>query len=163
MTALPPESARSSHRLRQTRLALGFGLLEAIVALVILGGTGLTLFSWINSNLATASRLKDAERRAQSQLEAQAFLANLNPAMQPAGDAVFGKLRLSWRSETVEPLRDEFDQRGMLEPRWRLGLYRVSVRAAQTDDASGIEWQQLVAGWRLRGNGDAGPATASGR
>ena len=49
----------------------GFGLLEAIVALALLSGTGLALFSWINQNLQTASRLRAQEQEARLLLAAQ--------------------------------------------------------------------------------------------
>lgn len=133
------------------------------MALVILGSTGLMLFSWINNNMVTNSRLKDAEQRAQWQLEGQAWLSTLNPSQKPDGDIMLGALRLTWRSELVEPMRDEFDFRGSLSPRWRLGLYRVKAQMSRVDSASRIEWQQLVAGWRPRTSADAPPPGAAAR
>ena len=140
----------------------GFGLLEAIVAMVILGTSGLMIFSWINQNLQTATRLKDAEARAQLQLEAQSWLVSLNPALVPEGARAVGNLRLSWRSELLEPMRDEFDQWGHLVPRWQLGLYRMHLQAQRVDSGQQVEWQQVVAGWRLKSGftvsvGEAGP------
>jgi len=80
--------ARRSPRVAVIR---GFGLLEAIVAVVILGTSGLMLFSWLGQNLATASRVKDAEDRARLQLEAVAWLSNLNPAMESDGERLVGE------------------------------------------------------------------------
>ena len=141
----------------RARRPQGFGLLEAIVAMLILGTTGLMLFAWINQNLSTATRLKEAEARAQLQLEAQSWLASLNPALEPAGERVLDELRLSWRSELVEPMHDEFDHHGNLVPRWRLGLYRVKVQAHRTERDQWVEWQQLVVGWRVRPGSEALP------
>ena len=45
-------------------LCSGFGLLEAIVALALLAGTGIALFTWINQNLDAASRLNFLENLA---------------------------------------------------------------------------------------------------
>ena len=157
------EPGRIGGPVRQVTRTLGFGLLEAIVALVILGSAGLMLFGWINSNLVTASRLKDVEQRAQWRLEAQAWLTTLNPAKQAQGETAIGKLRLTWRSDLVEPMRDEFNLFGNLEPRWRLGLYRVSAQLREGDGAPVVDWQQLVAGWRLRSGNDAGSVTAGVR
>jgi general secretion pathway protein I len=144
------EPLRSCSRIRRSRQTTGFGLLEAIVALVILGSTGLTLFSWINNNLEAATRLKAIEQRAHDRLEAQAWLATLNPANQPEGGVLLGQLQLTWRSELVEPMHDEFDLFGNLVPRWRLGLYRVTAQVRQVGGGPGEEWQQLIAGWRVR-------------
>lgn len=138
----------------------GFGLLEAIVALVILGTSGLMVFTWINQNLQTATRVKDAEAQAQLQLEAQSWLASLNPALAPGGEKAVGSLRLSWRSELLEPMRDEFDQWGHLAPRWQLGLYRIHVQAMRVDSGQQVEWRQIAAGWKLK-SGFAAPADES--
>lgn len=129
-------------------LSRGFGLLEAIVALAILGTTGLVLMAWINQNIVTASQIKDAEARARLQLEAQAWLAVLNPALEPKGERQFGELKISWDSHLVEPMRDEYSFTGAFVPRWRIGLYRVQARASRA--ALSSEWQQLVAGWQER-------------
>lgn len=126
----------------------GFGLLEAIVALLILATSGLMLFAWINQNLNGAARIKDAETRAQLQLEAQGWVAKLNPAQQPEGELEIAGMQLAWRSELVEPMRDEFSYGGHIVPRWQLGLYRVKVSARHKGTSLQADWQQLVAGWR---------------
>ncbi|MEH0165280.1 hypothetical protein [Roseateles microcysteis] len=135
------------------RLSRGFGLLEAIVALAILGSTGLVLIAWINQNIVTATQIKEAEARAQIQLETQAWLAVLNPALEPKGERQLGELKISWESELVEPMRDEFSFTGAFVPRWRLGLYRVKARASRSE--VNAEWQQLVAGWQERADAPA--------
>lgn len=131
-------------------LQRGFGLLEAIVAMVILGSSGLMLFSWLNSNLVTASRLKESEIRSQLRLEAQSWLLSLNPAIEPTGEKTLGSLRLRWRSDLVEPARDEYDYRGNLVPRWQIGLYRVHAEAMDTRSEHQVVWQQMIVGWRVR-------------
>ena len=57
----------------------GFGLLEAVVALALLAGTGIALFDWINSSLQTASRLRETEQRARTMSSAQAVLVAIKP------------------------------------------------------------------------------------
>lgn len=144
-------SKATVRRRRGLRVQRGFGLLEAIVALVILGSSGLMLFSWIGENMRAASRLRDAEVRAQLQLEGVALLETINPAREPSGEREFGSLRLRWRGELIESMRSENDVGGMLVPRWRLGLYRVhaSVEGRQLK----AEWTQTAVGYRsLTGN-----------
>lgn len=147
--------AASNARRRAQR---GFGLLEAIVALVILGTSGLMLFSWIGENLRTATRLRETEARAQLQLEGVALLETINLAREPRGARAMGPLRLSWSGELIEPMRDENDVSGTLVPRWRLGLYRVQARI----DRQGLsaEWTQTVVGYRSKFGGDDVPEVA---
>lgn len=125
----------------------GFGLIEAVVALALLGSLGLVLFSWINQSVIETTRIKDAEARAQLQLDAQAWLSTLNPALEPEGKREFGEISVSWTSALVEPMRNEFDLGGALAPRWRVGLYQVKIKAGRAAGQS-IEWTQLVAGWQ---------------
>lgn len=132
--------------------------MEVVVALVILATSGLMLFAWVNQNLETASRLRDAQARAQLQLEGVSWLRLVNPARQPEGDLQEGELRLSWTSTPVEPPRNEFDLGGNLVPRWEVGLYRIHATLQQGDTGPRVSWQQLVAGWRPANASFAAPA-----
>lgn len=138
-----------------TRRQAGFGLLEAIVALVILGSAGLMLFAWIGENMRSAVRLREAAARAELQLEGVAMLETINPAQEPEGEREVGSLRLRWRGELIEPMRDENDVGGMLVPRWRLGLYRV--HAVVEGRQLKAEWEQTVVGYRSLTGDDGVP------
>lgn len=116
--------------------------------MVILGTSGLMLFSWLNQNLVTASRVKAAEDRARLQMEAVSLLANLNPAATPEGEQIAGGLRVRWRSTLTEPMRNEIAFGGEFVPRWQLGLYRLDVQASREKDQMQVSWQQLSLGWR---------------
>jgi len=130
------------------RFQSGFGLLESIVAMALLGSAGLVLFAWLQSSLETASRLREAEQRARLQLEAQAWVRSLNPMLQPEGNTELGGIRLQWRSEPVEPVRDEYDYNGQLQPIWRVALYVVHFDVSQGPVKA--SWSQQVAGFESR-------------
>jgi general secretion pathway protein I len=141
--------------------------MEVVVALVILATSGLMLFAWVNQNLETASRLRDAQARAQLQLEGVSWLRLVNPALQPEGALQEGELHLTWTSTLVEPARNEFDFGGSLFPRWEVGLYRIQATLKQGETGPRVSWEQLVAGWRPANAGRAtaapfGPANGSG-
>lgn len=124
----------------------GFGLLEAIVALTLLAGTGVALFTWINQNLAAASRLRVHEQRAQLLLSAQALVETVNPMQAPNGQLEAGDLALSWHAEAIEPPRANatFNPERPSGP-WQVGLYRVQVQARDRNRGTELEFEQ----WRV--------------
>lgn len=126
--------------------ARGFSLLEAIVAMALLGSAGLMLFAWIQSNLQTAQRLRDAEARARLQIEAQGWIGKLNPMLRPEGEERLGALRVRWSGRLVEPAMSEFHYGEAVPTRWRVGLYELAVEAEQGDTRT--RWTQRVAGWQ---------------
>lgn len=126
----------------------GFTLMEVVVALMILATSGLMLFAWVNQNLETASRLRDAQARAQLQIEGVSWLGLVNPSNEPQGERHEGELHLSWTSTLVEPPRNEFSFGGGLVPRWELGLYRVRATLKRGDSGPSVQWEQLLSGWR---------------
>jgi general secretion pathway protein I len=128
--------------------ARGFTLIEVVVALMILATSGLMLFAWINQNLETASRLRDAQARAQLQIEGVSWLGLVNPSSEPQGERRQGDLHLSWTSTPVEPPRNEFNFGEGLVPRWELGLYRVRASLQRGETGPSVQWEQLLTGWR---------------
>jgi general secretion pathway protein I len=124
----------------------GFGLLEAIVALTLLAGTGVALFTWINQNLDAASRLRVHEQRAQLLLSAQALVDTVNPMQAPTGQLEAGDLVLSWQAEAIEPPRANatFNPERPAGP-WQVGLYRVQVQARDRKRGTELEFEQ----WRV--------------
>lgn len=113
----------------------GFGLLEAIVALAILAGAGLALFSWIGQTVIDVRRVEEAQARAALQLTAMGLVANVNPFAEPKGERRVGALRVQWNSALIEPLRYSLPFAGAASPRWQVGLYRLDV--VGVDDAIG--------------------------
>lgn len=143
-----PAKSKKVAELRPVRSERGFTLIEVVVALLILATSGLMLFAWINQNLETASRLRDAQARAQLQIEGVAWLGLVNPMAEPQGERQQGDLNLNWTSTPVEAPRNEFDFGGGLFPRWEIGLYRVQATLRRGDSGLSVQWSQVIAGWR---------------
>ncbi len=118
----------------------GFGLLEAIVALVILASSGLALFAWIGQNLADVRRTEDVQARAALQLTALAMVSNINPFVQPKGERRVGAVVVRWTSELVEPPRYSLPFAGAHAPRWEVGLYRLDVVSAEDSTGTRVEF-----------------------
>lgn len=139
-------------RLRDSRRrvrARGFSLLEAMIALTILGSSAVALLAWVQQGRDTLVRVSAAREEAQLQLNARAWMRTVNPAQQRQGRADLEDMSLTWTSELAAPERLENDYNGNLQPRWRIGLYRVHVVAQRGDTRA--QWDQLTAGWRERG------------
>ena len=139
-----------SRRAPGGRMLRGFGLLEAIVALVLLAGSGAALFAWINQNLAAASRVAQARQTAQLSLSAQALLEGVNPALEPSGQRALSSLSVSWTSQAAQPLRDGSSFSPGLVSNWQLGLYRTEVSAEDRVSGARLSFTLLKLGVRPR-------------
>jgi len=64
----------------------GFSLLEAIIALVLIGTAVMAAYGWINANLITASRIQDITLQTEATDNILAYLENINPMQTPEGD-----------------------------------------------------------------------------
>ncbi len=103
------------------RRDLGFTLLEAIVALVLLTTAGLALFSWINNGFDSLQRIERANAIAAAEVNALEFMRNINPASRPDGNIRLGEVNLTWRAK---PITEERTNRGDTgDP----GIFKVSL------------------------------------
>lgn len=84
---MPCKAARRQH---------GFTLIEAIVALVLIGTTGMALFSWINTNIITLNRIQESNLESAATVNVLEYMNNVNPMIQPQGSADLGAYRITW-------------------------------------------------------------------
>ncbi|MBV8033812.1 hypothetical protein [Roseateles sp.] len=128
------------------RAARGFGLLEALVALVLLAGTGAALFAWIGQNTRDASRLEEARARAALRLQALALLESVNPQVDPQGERAIAGLQLRWTSEQTELRRPSVPTQAMEPLRWKVALYRVKAHARQVATGASVDFEVMLPG-----------------
>ena len=140
----PPAARRSGW----ARTQAGFALLEAIVALALLAGTGLALFSWIQQNLQSASRLRLHEQEARLLNSAQGLVQLVNPMARPEGALDAGDLRIQWRAELLEPERRNHTFGDLAEGPFRVGLYRLDVQARDLRQQVEVRFTQWQVGTR---------------
>jgi general secretion pathway protein I len=84
----------------------GFSLIEAVVALALIGGVGIALLSWINSNIVALGRVQDASARAEATVNALEFMNTVNPMLNPEGNAAFGTYKLTWKATPITATQD---------------------------------------------------------
>ena len=99
----------------------GFTLIEAIVALVLIGTTGMALFSWINSNIITLNRVQESNAKNAATVNAVEYMNNVNPMIAPEGKADLGTCLLTWKAEVTTDTRD-----GAGYP-YGIGLYQLNM------------------------------------
>jgi general secretion pathway protein I len=84
---------------------LGFTLLEAIVALVILTTAGFALFSWINASFDALNRIETNNARAAAEINALEYLKTVNPYDRPEGEEMLGDVAMRWRARAVTDIK----------------------------------------------------------
>lgn len=115
----------------------GFALLEAVVAMALLAGTGLALFAWINQNLQQASRLREREQQVRLELTAQQLVQTVNPMRSPSGRLDIDGVSVEWTSRPLQPPQRNATVRQLASGAWSVGLYALDVTVR--DEKTGIE------------------------
>ena len=117
----------------------GFTLLEAIVALVMIGSMGMALFGWINNTALSLRRIQDANAVAEAELNALAYMDTVNPMLNPDGEAEFGAYRLSWKAAAATAVQDNSGY-----PRG-IGLYQLALYDTQVKvERGGAAWFEFA-------------------
>jgi general secretion pathway protein I len=121
--------------MRPARRQAGFGMLEALVALVLFTLVGSTLFAWINTNLDAAARLRQRDSARGLVQFATAWLQTRNPMVEPSGEAEPEPgIRVRWRARALTPVTPGAPLPGGTATPFRLALYELDV----TVSAAGV-------------------------
>ncbi len=112
----------------------GFTLLEAIVALTLLGLALVPMLSFISESAGQLARVADTNERSLAVQSAVALLDPINPMETPQGEESIGhELTVRWSSNVAIPPNDG-PQIGMGLPGFRVGFYDVRVSLLRRDD-----------------------------
>ena len=118
----------------------GFTLIEAIVALVLIGTTGMALFGWINTNIITLNRIQEMNIESSATVNTLEFMSSVNPMLTPQGQADLGSCRLTWNAEaSTEPRDGAGYPFGM--SLYQLGMFQTQITVQKPD---GKFWFKLA-------------------
>lgn len=127
--------------------ARGFTLLEAIVAIAVLGIALIPLLSFTSQSVLQLHAAADSNARSLAEQNVLAFLETLNPLEQPSGNTTIGDLRVQWSSK---PIVDQTQNAtpGSALPYYVVGFYSVDVRVSRDGADPWFEFAARKVGYR---------------
>lgn len=125
----------------------GFTLLEAIVALALIGTIGMTVFSWINTSILSLGRIQQSNARNDATSNVIDYMQTVNPMLTPVGDAEFGAYRIHWESKIFGPVADNMAYPSGIGL-YQVALYQVEINAQRTDDPHWFTLDLKLAGYK---------------
>ena len=112
----------------------GFGMLEVLVALVLITSVGVTIVAWVQGGVDSVLRLRSVYEQMHARQRVLVFSRTINPAEKPVGKAVLGGDRLEWTSDVLEtpvPQTGYPSGRGYYD----VGLYRLEIKVFHSDSS----------------------------
>lgn len=111
----------------------GFTLIEAIIAITIIGIAALPIMALLSQSMDQLLRASEAHARAAATESALAFIDPVNPLLTPEGQSELGEVSVSWESEIlVEPNETTQIRSGLAG--YSVGFYKVVVTLNRNDE-----------------------------
>lgn len=124
----------------------GFSLLEVVVALVLLATSGAALFAWYGQLLDDSGRQIRRLSEAELLQQAAGLMSTVNPAAQQDGEMRSFGIKLTWRSERLEPERSVLTFEDAIPGVWRLAPYRMLVEVERLDGGERLQYETRALG-----------------
>ncbi len=107
--------------------------------MVLIGSAGLALFSWINGNILTLSRIHDVNSRSDATINILEYMDRVNPMITPEGGVTLGTYAIKWLSQPTTNVTDgvNYPQGQSL---YQLALFDTTVSVSAND---GKDWFEL--------------------
>ncbi len=119
-----------SRAIARPKASRGFTLLEAIVAVAIVGIALVPVITFISQMVTGLTRAGDANARNLAEQAVIELLEPLNPLDRPSGDDQVGDMLIHWESkDIIPPTKDVRVGTGLAG--FSLGFYNVTVSVAR--------------------------------
>ena len=125
----------------------GFTLLEAIVALVIIGSAGMALFGWLNGTLMSLNRVRESNAIVEAKLNAIEYMNTVNPLLKPEGQASLGDYRLRWQAKPSTVLQDNVGYPGGIGL-YQLALFETKIKVERGDGKPWFDFAMKQVGYK---------------
>jgi hypothetical protein len=107
----------------------GHALLEAIVALALLSGSGLATLAWMHESLRQLERAQQREAEARLLASAHSLASALDFSARPKGEEEVGGVKLEWAQLPLDSTATPNVFTTEFGDGWRVDLLRVRVAA----------------------------------
>ena len=121
---------------RAHRTQVGFSLLEAIVAMVIMASSLLALYAWLSSNVFALTRVQAQALVLEDSRAALALIETINPMAEPSGRRTLAGLDVEWQSSEVAPSQPARTRIGM-PSLFDVALYEIRVELRREGERAG--------------------------
>ena len=108
----------------------GFGLLEGIVAIAILAGTLVAIFTLVGGILSSANRIGQSNASVEVTLNAIEAMTAVNPMIQESGQIDLGPYKVYWKSAITTSVTDGTGYPAGIS-NYRVALYESEVEVAE--------------------------------
>ncbi len=102
-------------------------MLEAVVAMVVIGSAGMALFTWINASVSSLQRIEAANDQSSAMANAIEFMHTVNPMSRPQGSFDLGAYSLQWNASPLGPALEGADYPAGVGD-FQAGLFTTEVR-----------------------------------
>ena len=125
----------------------GFTLLEAIVAVAIVGIALVPIITFVSQMVGALTRAGDANARNLAEQSIIELLETMNPLERPVGEEPLGNLVIRWESANIIPPNKSV-RPGVGLAGFAIGFYNVTVSVERLDNGPWFSFEMRKVGYR---------------
>lgn len=132
---------------RVSRPSRGFTLLEAIVAVAIVGVALVPIITFVSQMVSALTRAGDSNAKNLAEQSIIELLEPMNPLERPVGEDQLGNLIIRWESANIIPPNKSI-RPGVGLAGFGIGFYNVTVSVDRIDKGPWFSFEMRKVGYR---------------